>query len=115
MGRRVLVTGGSRGIGRAAALAAAKSGFEVVLTYQSRQDAADEVVREIEGLGGVAACAALDISQREETQARLEALIESGGAFYGVVCNAGVAADAPFPGMTGAHWDQVLRTNLDGF
>lgn len=115
MGRRVLVTGGSRGIGRAVALQAAASGFEVALTYKSRREAADEVVEEIERSGGQAGCFALDIADRDETKRILDDQIKAAGAFYGVVCNAGITADAPFPGMTGAGWDAVLRTNLDGF
>jgi 3-oxoacyl-[acyl-carrier protein] reductase len=115
MSLRVLVTGGSRGIGRAVALNAASAGFEVVLTYQSRESAAQEVVAEIQAGGGQASCTALDVSDRDHTRETLEQLIQEGGAFYGVVCNAGISADAPFPGMSGDAWDRVLRTNLDGF
>lgn len=115
MGRRILVTGGSRGIGRSVAMQAARAGFEIVLTYQSRADSARDVVAEIEAEGGVAECVALDISDRDGTRQILEGLIESSGPFYGVVCNAGITSDAPFPGMTGEDWDRVLRTNLDGF
>jgi len=113
--RRVLVTGGSRGIGRAVATRVAKADFEVVLTYRAREQEAREVVRSIVDGGGKASCVQLDIGDREGTRAVLESLLADAGPFYGVVCNAGVAADAPFPGMTGKQWDDVLRTNLDGF
>jgi 3-oxoacyl-[acyl-carrier protein] reductase len=113
--RKVLVTGGSRGIGRAIALEAAAVGFVVTLTYQSRAEEAAEVVRQIEENGGSACCARLDISDRDATQAALEKMMTESSPFYGVVCNAGVTADAPFPGMSGDAWDHVLRTNLDGF
>jgi 3-oxoacyl-[acyl-carrier protein] reductase len=115
MSRRVLVTGGSRGIGRAIAIHAARGGFDVTLSYRTRQDEANAVVAEIEAEGGVASCVQLDVSDRETTNASLEAMLEASGPFYGVVCNAGVTADAPFPGMSGEAWDRVLRTNLDGF
>ena len=113
--KRVLVTGGSRGIGRAIAIQCARDGFHVVLTYQSRKDAAREVLSEIESGGGSAAILALDIADRDAVRVALEAEVEASGAFYGVVCNAGVTADAPFPGMTGEAWDRVVHTNLDGF
>ncbi len=115
MSRRILVTGGSRGIGRAIAIAAAGLGFGVTLTYQSRADAAREVVEEVAAAGGSARAIALDIADREATRAALEAEIAAYGAFYGAVCNAGINADAPFPGMSGDAWDRVLHTNLDGF
>ena len=115
MSRRILVTGGSRGIGRAIAIAAAKDGFDVTLTYQSRADAAAEVVGKIEAEGGSASCLELDIRNRDATCAALESITKDKGPFYGVVCNAGVTSDAPFPGMSGDAWDSVLRTNLDGF
>ncbi|HEB91616.1 MAG TPA: 3-oxoacyl-ACP reductase FabG [Deltaproteobacteria bacterium] len=113
--RRILVTGGSRGIGRAIAIEAGRSGFDVTLGYRSRADAAARVVEEIEADGGRAASIALDVRDREAARSILEEDIDRSGPFYGVVCNAGVTADAPFPGMDGEAWDLVLRTNLDGF
>lgn len=115
MGRRVLVTGGSRGIGRAIALCAARDGFEVTLSYRTRSEDAAEVVREVEAEGGCASCVQLDVANREATCTAIEEMLAKSGPFYGVVCNAGVTADAPFPGMSGEAWDHVLRTNLDGF
>ncbi|MBK7948119.1 MAG: 3-oxoacyl-ACP reductase FabG [Deltaproteobacteria bacterium] len=115
MTRRLLVTGASRGIGRAIALKAAADGFDVTLTYQSRADAANEAVAEIAAAGGQARALALDIADRDGTRTALEAEITANGPFYAAVCNAGVTADAPFPGMSGEAWDRVLRTNLDGF
>ncbi len=115
MSRRILVTGGSRGIGRAIALATAQSGDHITLSYQTQADAAAEVVREIEASGGSASVLQLDIADREATREALEKTVAESGAFYAVVCNAGVTADAPFPGMSGEAWDIVLRTNLDGF
>jgi 3-oxoacyl-[acyl-carrier protein] reductase len=111
----VLVTGGSRGIGRAIAIGAARSGFDVTLSYRSREKDAVEVVAGIEAEGGTARSIQLDIADREATLAKIEEIIQGFGGFYGVVCNAGVTQDASFPGMTGEAWDHVLRTNLDGF
>jgi len=115
MARRVLVTGGSRGIGRAIALAAGADGYDVTLSYQTQVDAANEVMGEIEAAGGTANVLQLDIANRNATSEALEKTVAEAGGFYGVVCNAGVTADAAFPGMSDEAWDIVLRTNLDGF
>ena len=115
MGRRVLVTGGSRGIGRAVAMQAARGGFDVTLSYRTRVDAAADVVEKISAEGFSASSVQLDIADREATRSTIEDMLEKSGPFYAVVCNAGVSADAPFPGMSGEAWDHVLRTNLDGF
>ncbi len=115
MMRRVLVTGGSRGIGRAVAIRLAAEGFGVVINYRERADAAKETVLEIEKAGGCAEMLQFDVSDREQTRDVLIADLESGGSYYGVVCNAGLHADGPFPGLSGDAWDRVLRTNLDGF
>lgn len=113
--RRVLVTGGSRGIGRAVAIRLASEGFRVAINYRERDDAAKDVVTEIEKAGGEADLLRFDVSDREQTREVLLADLESAGAFYGIVCNAGLAADGPFPGLSDDDWDRVLRTNLDGF
>ncbi len=115
MMRRVLVTGGSRGIGRAVAIRLAAEGFGVVINYRERADAAKETVLDIEKAGGCAEMLQFDVSDREQTRDVLIADLESGGSYYGVVCNAGLHADGPFPGLSGDAWDRVLRTNLDGF
>ncbi len=115
MKRRVLVTGGSRGIGRAIALELAADGFGVALNYRKQRDAAEAVVKEIEALGGEAGLLPFDVADRDQTRRALEDEIERAGSFYGVVCNAGVRADGPFPGLSDEAWDHVLRTNLDGF
>ena len=111
----VLVTGASRGIGRAIALRAAKDGFDVVVHYRRRAGEAQEVVEQVHRLGRRARVLGFDIADREAAAAALVADVEAHGAYYGVVCNAGIAMDAAFPAMSGQEWDQVLRTNLDGF
>jgi len=111
----VLVTGSSRGIGKAIALRLARDGYDVVLHCRSQRDEADAVAREIEALGRAARVLQFDIGDRAATAAALEADIEAHGCYYGVVCNAGVARDNAFPAMSGEDWDIVLQTNLDGF
>jgi 3-oxoacyl-[acyl-carrier protein] reductase len=113
--RRALVTGASRGIGRAIALAIAEGGFDVTLNYRTRADEAGKVADEIRALGREAWLLPFDVADREGSAAALEADVKEHGAYYGVVHNAGVTADAAFPAMTGEAWDRVLRTNLDGF
>jgi len=113
--KTVLVTGASRGIGRAIALEAADQGFAVVVHYVRDAEGAAETVKLIERKAGHARTLAFDIANRDECRAALESDIENHEAYYGVVCNAGVTADASFPQMSGDEWDTVIRTNLDGF
>jgi 3-oxoacyl-[acyl-carrier protein] reductase len=113
--KSVLVTGSSRGIGRAIALRLARDGYRVVVHCRRRRAEADAVAAEIAAAGGSARVLQFDIGARAETAAALLADIEAHGCYYGVVCNAGVARDTAFPAMTGEEWDQVLGTNLDGF
>jgi len=113
--KRVLVTGASRGIGRATAVALARGGYEVVLNYRDREDAAQAVRAEIEAAGGKASTLRFDVADRAAARAAIEAELHERGAFWGLVLNAGVTADGPFAGMSGEAWDRVLTTNLDGF
>ena len=111
----VLVTGSSRGIGKAIALRLARDGYDIVVHCRSQRAEADAVASEIEAMGRKARVLQFDISEREACAAILTADIEAHGCYYGVVCNAGVARDSAFPSMTGEDWDIVLKTNLDGF
>ncbi|AJG23753.1 3-oxoacyl-ACP reductase FabG [Cupriavidus basilensis] len=113
--RTVLVTGSSRGIGRAIALRMAREGYDVVVHCRARRDEAESVADAIRALGRTARVLCFDVSQRELAAAALLADIEAHGCYYGVVCNAGIARDAAFPAMTGAEWDEVIHTNLDAF
>ena len=110
--RRALVTGASRGIGRAIALALAEDGFDVACN--ARGDVED-IVTEIRSRGGAASALPGDVSDRNAIRAVLDRDLADRGAFYGVVCNAGGHADAAFPALTEAEWDDVLRANLDSF
>ncbi|MFT0865202.1 3-oxoacyl-ACP reductase FabG [Pseudomonas sp. CAM1A] len=111
----ILVTGSSRGIGRAVALRLARAGFDLVLHCRSGRAEADAVADEVRALGQQARVLQFDVADRTRCKAVLEADVEAHGAYYGVVCNAGLTRDGAFPALTDDDWDQVMRTNLDGF
>jgi 3-oxoacyl-[acyl-carrier protein] reductase len=111
----VLVTGSSRGIGRAIALRLARDGFDVVLHCRSRIEEAEKVAAQIRELGRNVRILQFDVADREMTGQALLADIEAHGCYYGVVCNAGIARDNAFPGMPAEDWDAVIHTNLDAF
>jgi 3-oxoacyl-[acyl-carrier protein] reductase len=111
----VLVTGSSRGIGRAIALRLARAGYDLVLHCRSRRDEAEAVRVTIAELGREARILQFDIAERAAAKAALEADVAAHGAYYGVVCNAGLTRDGAFPALSEDDWDSVLRTNLDGF
>ena len=115
MSETVLVTGSSRGIGEAIALRLAKDNYDLVLHCRSSRKQVDDLKSRIDDLGGTARVLQFDITDRAQCRDILEADIEQYGAYYGVVCNAGIARDYAFPSISGEDWDQVLRTNLDGF
>lgn len=111
----ILVTGSSRGIGKAIALALAEEGYQLVLHCRSQREQAEAVASEIAALGSSARILQFDVADRAQTKSVLEADVEAHGAYYGVVCNAGIARDNAFPAMTGEEWDSVIHTNLDSF
>jgi 3-oxoacyl-[acyl-carrier protein] reductase len=113
--RRVLITGSSRGIGRAIALRLAKQGFAVTIHCRSGRAEADAVVSQIINDGGQAQVLQFDVCDRATAKTVLEADIEQHGAYYGIVCNAGITSDAAFPALSEDDWDTVLDTSLNGF
>lgn len=115
MSRSILVTGSSRGIGRAIALALADDGFDIVLHCVSNRAAAEQVAADVAARGRAVRVLAFDIADRDACRTVLEADIAAHGAYYGIVCNAGITRDNAFPAISGEDWDLVLHTNLDGF
>lgn len=113
--RTVLVTGSSRGIGRAIALRLAQDGYDVVVHCRSRVDEAEQVADAVRACGRDARVLQFDVGDRAATAEALLADVEAHGCYYGIVCNAGIARDNAFPAMTGEEWDSVIHTNLDGF
>jgi 3-oxoacyl-[acyl-carrier protein] reductase len=113
--KKVLVTGASRGIGRAIALAAAKAGYTVIAHYHRGKKDAEDLREKVIAGGGKIELLQFDISCRDECREKLEAYTEANGALWGIVCNAGICADNAFPALTGENWDAVIHTNLDGF
>lgn len=113
--QQVLITGSNRGIGKAAALALAADGFDVVVHCRSRRDEAEQVAQQIQDLGRNSRVLQFDVSDRAACREILTADVETHGAYYGVVLNAGLTRDNAFPALSDEDWDGVLRTNLDGF
>jgi 3-oxoacyl-[acyl-carrier protein] reductase len=111
----VLVTGSSSGIGEAIALRLAAAGYDVVVHCRASRERADDVATRIRSQGRAARVLQFDVADRAACAAALEADIAEHGAYYGVVCNAGITRDNAFPAMTGAEWDGVVHTNLDAF
>jgi 3-oxoacyl-[acyl-carrier protein] reductase len=115
MSGTVLVTGSSRGIGRAIALRLARDGFDIAVHCRSRREEADAVAAEVQKLGRAARVLQFDVTDRTACADILTRDVETHGACFGVVCNAGLTHDTAFPAMSGEAWDTVIRSNLDAF
>ena len=109
MTRQVLVTGASKGIGKAIAVQLAKEGFQVIVHYMGDQQGAQDTLDTIEQHGGSGRLIQFDISDRTDCREKLEADIAEHGAYYGVVNNAGITKDTAFPAMTEEEWDLVAE------
>jgi 3-oxoacyl-[acyl-carrier protein] reductase len=112
--KSVLVTGSSRGIGKAIALRLARDGYDIVIHCRNHRAEAEGVAQAISDLGRDARVLQFDVGERALVAATLETDIAQHGCYYGVICNAGIVRDNAFPAMSGEDWDIVVRTNLDG-
>jgi 3-oxoacyl-[acyl-carrier protein] reductase len=115
MSESILVTGSSRGIGRAIALRLAGDGYDIALHCRSRRDAAERVAVEVRARGRQVRVLQFDLTDRALAAAALAEDLALHGTYYGVVCNAGLTNDNTFAAMSGEEWDNVLHANLDGF
>jgi 3-oxoacyl-[acyl-carrier protein] reductase len=115
MSRRVLVTGASRGIGRAIAYKLAADGFTVTVNCRTGRSEAEAVTAGIAAQGGTASVLQFDVRDRAACRSVLEADVDANGAYYGIVCCAGVTRDAAFPALEDEDWDIVIETGLDAF
>ncbi len=112
-GRVALVTGASRGIGRAVALALGGAGYRVAVNYQRSAEAAEDVVSRIKEASGEARAFCADVSNSEAVKELFERVNEWMGPVEVLVCNAGITRDNLLMRMKSEDWDAVLETNLD--
>ena len=112
--KRALVTGGSGGIGAAICRRLAADGHPVIVHANRGLERAEALADEIRALGGSAEAIAFDVAERAATAAAVEGLLAA-GPIQILVNNAGVHADAVFPGMSGEQWDSVIAVSLNGF
>lgn len=107
-----LVTGGSRGIGKACAMELAKAGYDVVINYAGNEEAANKTVEEIKALGVDSAAYKFDVSNAEQVNAGIAAIVEKYGRIDVLVNNAGITRDGLFMRMSEENWNAVINTNL---
>lgn len=115
MSKTILVTGASKGIGRAVAVRLARAGFTVAVHYHRDLAGAEQTLDAVMATGASGRMMCFDIANRDGTRSVLEEDISAHGSCWGIVLNAGIARDTAFPAMEDDEWDSVLGTNLDGF
>lgn len=113
--KRALVTGASKGIGKAIAIRLAKDGYQLAIHYNRDKAGVEDTAAEIRKFGTEPVIMQFDVCDRANIKSILEKDIETNGMYYGVVCNAGITKDNAFPSMSGEDWDAVIQTNLGGF
>ena len=113
-GKVAVVTGGSRGIGRAISLRLAAMGALVYINFVSRPDAADQTKALIESAGGKARIIAFDVANPDQIQAAFKKIVDEAGRIDIVINNAGITRDGLVARMKESDWDAVLDTNLKG-
>lgn len=110
----VLVTGASSGIGRAIAARLASDGFDIAVHYSGNRAGGEQTLAAVEEAGQNGRLLQFDVTDTDATAMSLEADIETHGAYYGVVCNAGITKDGAFPMLSKDDWQQVIDVNLNG-
>ena len=110
----ILVTGASSGIGRAIATRLAADGYTVVVHYGRNRDGAEQTTAAIDELGGQHRLLSFDVANAAACRAGIEQDMAEHGAYYGVVCNAGMTSDGAFPMLSEEDWTRVIDVNLNG-
>jgi 3-oxoacyl-[acyl-carrier protein] reductase len=113
--QRVLVTGASKGIGRAIAIRLGRAGRPVTVHYGGDRAGAEETAEAIRNSGGHADIVGFDVADRAAAAAALGEQVKAKGAYWGIVSNAGVTRDGTFAALDGEDWDRVISIALDGF
>lgn len=108
-----LVTGGSRGIGKACAIELAKAGFDVAINYVGNEEAANASVTELKALGSDSQAFKFDVTNKETVEAGIKEVIEKYGKIDVLVNNAGITRDGLFMRMSPENWEAVINTNLN--
>ena len=108
-----LVTGASRGIGKACAIELAKAGYDIAVNYAGNQEAAENTVKEIKALGVEAKSYRFDVSSKEACETAVAQILEDFGQIDALVNNAGITRDGLFVRMPEENWSAVINTNLN--
>jgi 3-oxoacyl-[acyl-carrier protein] reductase len=111
----ILVTGASSGIGRAIAVRLARDGYDIAVHYARNREGADLAMRQIREYSANSRLVSFDIADAGAAREAIEADMDLHGAYYGVVCNAGITRDGVFPALSADDWKRVIDVNLNGF
>jgi len=115
LSKRILVTGSSRGLGKAIALKLAQDGFDIIVHCRNGVDQAKETQNEIIAMGQKSTLLQFDVCDQAAAKQAIEEDMQAHGTYYGVICNAGITKDMAFPAMESDDWHSVVNTALDGF
>ena len=113
--KRILVTGSSRGLGKAIAIKLAEEGFDIAVHCRNGIDAAKDTQEKINALGRKATLLQFDVCDQKAAKQAIENDMAENGVYYGIVCNAGITKDMAFPAMESDDWSSVIDTALNGF
>lgn len=111
--KTVLVTGGSRGIGRACARELAKAGYDVIINYVGNVEAANQTVEELKALGSNSEAFRFDVTDIDAVNGEIAKIVEKYGKIDALVNNAGITRDGLFMRMNAENWNAVINTNLN--